>query len=156
MALHAAHAHRQALLAGLQALRAESVGGRRARYSGICAQVVAGMREIGFAPILPPALQTPVCVAFRSERLIPDGAAFASYYDHLRGNGLCIYSKFHAESGSFRVGCIGQVQPEWVDDFLAETARFVRARRRTALPTGAGSPAAAGRQPALILQGAAR
>jgi 2-aminoethylphosphonate-pyruvate transaminase len=123
----------QALHAGLRALRTESVAGRRARYSGICARTITGMRKLGFEPILAPELQTPICVAFRSKRLIPDAAAFAAYYQHLREAGLFIYSKFHPESASFRVGCIGQIEPEWVDDFLEETARFARAR---ALPAG--------------------
>ena len=82
------------------------------------------MRELGFEPIVAPELQSPVCVAFRSERLIPDGMAFASYYRCLRAAGLFIYSKFHADSGSFRVGCIGQIRREWVDDFLDETAQL--------------------------------
>ena len=94
------------------------------------------MSELGFTPIVAPDLQSPVCVAFRSERLIPDGTAFASYYRCLRAAGLFIYSKFHAESGSFRVGCIGQIRREWVDDFLDETTSFVQARL---LPFAAGS-----------------
>jgi hypothetical protein len=48
-----------------------------------------------------------------------------------------IYARFHNESRSFRVGCIGQIQPEWVDDFLDETAAFVRSRRTSrTLPSG--------------------
>jgi 2-aminoethylphosphonate-pyruvate transaminase len=126
----------QALHAGLEALRREGVSGRRARYSGICARLTTGMRELGFEPILAPELQSPICVAFRSERLIPDGMAFASYYRHLRASGLFIYSKFHAESRSFRVGCIGQIRREWVDDFLDETESFVRTG---SVPVGARS-----------------
>ena len=129
----------QALLAGLRALRAEGVAGRRARYGGICARIVTGMRRLGFEPILAPELQAPICVAFRSDRLVPDDAAFAAYYEHLREAGLFIYAKFHEASRSFRVGCIGQIEPEWVDDFLAETARFVRARTRPARTRKAGS-----------------
>jgi 2-aminoethylphosphonate-pyruvate transaminase len=125
----------QALHAALRALVREGVSGRRARYAEICTHLIEGMRELGFAPIVAPELQSPVCVAFRSEGLIPDGMAFASYYRCLRAAGLFIYSKFHADSGSFRVGCIGQIRREWVDDFLDETASFVRAR---ALPLAAG------------------
>ncbi|MFL5335106.1 MAG: 2-aminoethylphosphonate--pyruvate transaminase [Geminicoccaceae bacterium] len=134
----------QALHAALRALTQETVAGRRARYAAICSHVVDGMRQLGFTPIVTPELQSPVCVAFRSERLMPDGMAFASYYRCLRAAGLFIYSKFHAESGSFRVGCIGQIRREWVDDLLDETASFVQAR---ALPFPAGNGLDARQQP---------
>ncbi len=143
----------QALRAGLRALRAEGVAGRRARYAGICARLITGMRKLGFEPILAPELQTPVCVAFRSERLIPDAAAFAAYYEHLREAGLFIYSRFHPESGSFRVGCIGQIEPEWVDDLLEETARFARAR---ALPAAGSARGRGGARRLAAGHGAAR
>jgi 2-aminoethylphosphonate-pyruvate transaminase len=126
----------QALHAALRALLREGVARRRERYAAICTYLVRGMSELGFTPIVAPELQSPVCVAFRSERLIPDGTAFAFYYRCLRAAGLFIYSKFHAESGSFRVGCIGQIRREWVDDFLDETTSFVQARL---LPFAAGS-----------------
>ena len=126
----------QALRAGLIGLRQETVAGRHARYAAIRDRLVAGMRPLGFAPILPPRLQSPICVAFRSDALVPDAAAFADYYQHLRAAGLLIYARFHEESRSFRVGCIGQIQPDWVEDFVAETARFAGARR--AMSRGGG------------------
>jgi len=89
----------QALRAALRALQREGgVPARRARYSAVCRELVAGMRGLGFEPILRPEVQAPVCIAFRSDRLIPDGDVFAAYYQHLRDAGLFIYSKFHTES----------------------------------------------------------
>jgi len=120
----------QALDAALQALLKEGgVAARRARYEAICSRLIAGMRPLGFEPILSASVQSPICVAFRSERLIPDAAAFAAYYATLREAGLVIYARFHEPSKSFRIGCIGQIKLAWVDELIAHTAGFVGARR---------------------------
>jgi 2-aminoethylphosphonate aminotransferase len=126
----------QALRAGLMGLRQETVAGRHARYAAIRDRLIAGMRPLGFTPILPPALQSPICVAFRSDALVPDAAAFAGYYQHLRAVNLLIYARFHGESRSFRIGCIGRIEPEWVDDLVQATATFIRQPRRQG--SGAG------------------
>ena len=120
----------QALDAALQALIEEGgVAARRARYEAICSRLIAGMRPLGFEPILPASLQSPICVAFRSDRLIPNAARFAEYYATLREAGLVIYARFHEPSKSFRIGCIGQIHPKWVDELIDQTARFVHAKR---------------------------
>ncbi len=126
----------QALRAGLIGLRQETVEGRHARYAAIRDRMVAGMRPLGVAPILPPRLQSPVCVAFRSDALAPDAAAFDEYYQHLRAARLLIYARFHEESRSFRVGCIGRIEPSWVDELVQATAAFAQSRRRS----GGGAP----------------
>ena len=129
----------QALRAGLFELRRETVAGRRARYAAIRDRLVAGLRPLGFAPILRPELRSPVCVAFRNDALVPDAIAFADYYAHLRAARLLIYARFHEASRSFRIGCIGRIEPQWVDD-LVEATRAFAARRRPG-----GGLAAAGR-----------
>src|SRR3954454_8152553 len=117
----------QALDAALQALVEEGgVATRRARYEAICSRLIRGMRGLGIEPILPDSLQSPICVAFRSERLIPDAETFASYYAQLREAGLVIYARFHDPTKSFGVGCIGQIEPQWVDELIAQTARYIR------------------------------
>jgi 2-aminoethylphosphonate-pyruvate transaminase len=139
----------QALDAALQALVAEGgVAARRARYEAICSRLIAGMRPLGFEPILPAALQSPICVAFRSERLIPNAAAFATYYAALREAGLVIYARFHESSKSFRIGCIGQIEPIWIDELIAQTAQFVGTRRPA---VGAAKPKPRPFRPAGIL-----
>ena len=120
----------QALRAGLFELQRETVAGRHARYAAIRDRLVAGLRPLGFAPILPPQLQSPICVAFRNDALVPDATAFADYYAHLRAARLLIYARFHEASRSFRIGCIGRIEPGWVDDLVEATRRFAQARRR--------------------------
>jgi 2-aminoethylphosphonate-pyruvate transaminase len=116
------------------------VAGRRARYEAICSQLIAGMRPLGFEPILPAQVQSPICVAFRSERLIPDAATFASYYRQLHEAGLVIYARFHEASKSFRVGCIGQIEPAWVDELVVLTARFIRSNTKRPVARARSKP----------------
>jgi 2-aminoethylphosphonate-pyruvate transaminase len=133
----------QALRAGLIALRQETVPGRQARYAGIRDRLIAGMEPLGFTPILPLTLQSPVCVAFRSEAVVPDAAAFADYYQHLRAARLLIYARFHEDSRSFRIGCIGRIEPAWIEELLEATRSFAHARRLVG-----GGPGAARRRAA--------
>jgi 2-aminoethylphosphonate-pyruvate transaminase len=128
----------QALRAGLFELQRETVAARHARYAAIRDRLVAGMRPMGFEPILPPKLQSPICVAFRNETAVPDAVAFADYYTHLRAARLLIYARFHEASRSFRIGCIGRIEPHWVDELVEATRGFVLARRQ--LGGGAGAP----------------
>jgi 2-aminoethylphosphonate-pyruvate transaminase len=120
----------QALHTALIRLRQETVAGRRHRYAAVRDRLIAGMAEFGIRPILPAALQSPICVAFHSDELIPDATTFASYYNHLRDAGLLIYARYHQDSRSFRIGCIGQIEASWVDDLLAATRRFAELRMR--------------------------
>src|SRR3954470_23412940 len=120
----------QALRAALVDLRQETVAGRRARYTAVRDRYVAGFEPIGIRPILPPAVQSPICVAFRSDRLVPNAEAFAAYYKHLRDVGLLIYARFHQESRSFRIGCIGRIESAWIDELIDATRRFTRFNSR--------------------------
>ncbi len=133
----------QALRAGLMALRQETVAGRHARYAAIRDRLLAGLRPLGFVPILQPEVQTPICIAIRNDRLVPDALAFADYYQHLRNARLLIYARFHEASRSFRIGCIGQVDPAWVDELVEATRRFAQARRRPGAGGGLAQRAAA-------------
>jgi 2-aminoethylphosphonate aminotransferase len=128
----------QALRAGLMGLRQETVAGRQARYAGIRDMLITGMRPLGFAPISPSALQSPICVAFRADGIIPDAQSFGEYYQHLRAARLLIYARFHDATRSFRIGCIGRIEPEWIGELLEATRRFVQLRRQSG--SGMGLP----------------
>lgn len=115
----------QALQAALEALEAETVDGRAARYAAIRDRIVSGMSRLGFVPLLPAPLRSPVCVAFTC----PDWAGreaerFAAFHDHLEEVGIHIYSKIHLPTRSFRIGCIGQIEPHWIDLLLDRAASF--------------------------------
>lgn len=83
------------------------VAGRGGRYRDNLEVLVAGMRELGFVPLLPEQLQAPIIVTFR----MPADPAFefASFYRGLAERGYVIYPGKLTVAESFRMGCIGRL-----------------------------------------------
>jgi hypothetical protein len=73
---------------------------------------------------------------------VSDAESFTNYYRHLRQAGLLIYARFHQASCSFRIGCIGRIEPGWIDDLIAATRRFTQMNNGSVAMPGA-SPVAA-------------
>lgn len=112
------------VLAFAQALRElDEEGGiaaRHQRYSENQRILVAGMAELGFAPLLPEEWQSPIITAFYSPAH-PD-YRFADFYQRLKGQGFVIYPGKVSQADCFRIGNIGDVTPERVRDLLAAMA----------------------------------
>lgn len=119
----------QALHMSLGELRTEGVRERRARYWRVQERIVSGFAALGIEPILTPELRSPVCISFRIDALRGGADAFESFYDYLASQGLYIYSKPHAETRSFRVGCIGRIPDAWIDQLVECTGGFIAASR---------------------------
>lgn len=83
---------------------------RGARYAENCAILLAGMRGLGFRPLLPEAVQAPIIVTF----LMPDDPRFMfeDFYESLRRQGYVTYPGKLTAVDSFRIGCIGHLGPE--------------------------------------------
>ncbi|MCE9923329.1 2-aminoethylphosphonate--pyruvate transaminase [Aeromonas media] len=109
------------VLAFAQALRElDEEGGiaaRHQRYSENQRILVAGMAELGFAPLLPEEWQSPIITAFYSPAH-PD-YRFADFYQRLKGQGFVIYPGKVSQADCFRIGNIGDVTPERVRALLA-------------------------------------
>ncbi len=100
------------------------VAGRGARYRGNCDLLVAGMRKMGFATLLPDELQAPIIITFR----MPTNAGFdfAAFYDGLKDQGYVIYPGKLTVADSFRMGCIGRLDREQMQGALEAVARMLR------------------------------
>ncbi|WP_303843378.1 2-aminoethylphosphonate--pyruvate transaminase [Aeromonas sobria] len=112
------------VLAFAQALRElDEEGGIAARYQRYSENqriLVAGMAELGFAPLLPEEWQSPIITAFYSPAH-PD-YRFADFYQRLKAQGFVIYPGKVSQADCFRIGNIGDVTPERVRDLLAAMA----------------------------------
>ena len=86
------------------------VTGRGARYAENCRVLVDGMRALGFATLLPDALQAPIIVTFRMPA--DPRFAFERFYERLRERGYVIYPGKLTVAPSFRIGCIGHLGPD--------------------------------------------
>ncbi len=80
---------------------------RLARYTANCATLVAGMKDLGFRPFLPAAVQAPIIVTFHA----PEDSryAFREFYERVREKGFILYPGKLTEVETFRVGCIGAI-----------------------------------------------
>ncbi|WP_454009519.1 2-aminoethylphosphonate--pyruvate transaminase [Aeromonas sp. Marseille-Q7275] len=112
------------VLAFAQALRElEEEGGiaaRHQRYGENQRTLVAGMAELGFAPLLPEKWQSPIITAFYSPAH-PD-YRFVDFYQRLKAQGFVIYPGKVSQADCFRIGNIGDVTPERVRELLAAMA----------------------------------
>jgi 2-aminoethylphosphonate-pyruvate transaminase len=91
--------------------------GRGARYAENCRVLIAGMRAMGFRPLLSENLQAPIIVTFH----MPKHAKFAfpSFYDKLKARGYVIYPGKLTVADTFRIGCIGRLNAEHMRGALA-------------------------------------
>lgn len=98
------------------------VAGRGGRYKQNCDMLIAGMRKLGFVPLLPDDLQAPIIVTF----LMPKDPKFdfQTFYDSLRDKGYVIYPGKLTVADTFRIGCIGRIGTEQISgalDAISET-----------------------------------
>ena len=80
---------------------------RLARYQDNCRTLVQGMATLGFRPFLDPAVQAPIIVTFHA----PNHPAydFKRFYAAAKARGFILYPGKLTEVETFRVGCIGAI-----------------------------------------------
>ena len=97
---------------------------RLARYGENCEALLDGMCALGFAPFLPPTLQAPIIVTFHSP---PDPAYdFARFYRGVRERGFILYPGKLTRVETFRVGCIGAIDPATLRRAVAAIGATIR------------------------------
>ena len=124
-----------ALDAALDQHQAEGgVAGRAARYAANCACLLEGMRALGFETLLAADLQAPIIVTFHMPK--DPRFAFDAFYDGLRSKGFAIYPGKLTDVPSFRIGCIGRVEPA---DIRAALTAVESTLNEMGLTAGAGA-----------------
>ena len=93
------------------------VAGRGGRYARNCKVLVDGMRAMGFATLLPDALQAPIIVTFHMPA--DPKFVFQTFYDRLKELGYVIYPGKLTVADSFRIGCIGRLDEGHMKGALA-------------------------------------
>ncbi len=128
---HTLLAFRQAL----QELQAEGgVSGRAARYRANHDTVVAGLRALGLRPFLDPALQSYIITSFHYPK--DPRFDFDTFYRRLSDRGLVIYPGKVSQANLFRIGHIGRLTPQDMQD-LVDAVAEVLAGMGVSLPLGA-------------------
>lgn len=111
---HTVRAFYQALL------ELENEGGIAARYQRYQTnqtQLVKGMRALGFAPLLPEKLHSPIITSFYSPE--HSDYQFAEFYQRLKQQGFVIYPGKVSHADCFRIGNIGEVYPQDIERLLS-------------------------------------
>jgi 2-aminoethylphosphonate-pyruvate transaminase len=118
----------QAVAALLQSLRAlEAEGGpqaRRRRYAANFRTLAEGMMRLGFRLFLDPGVQAPIIATFHT----PEGDRFHfdAFYAALAARGFIIYPGKLTGAASFRIGCIGALEPADFERLVAAIAAVMR------------------------------
>lgn len=115
----------RAFAQALQELQEEGgVAARYQRYRENQRMLVEGMQGLGFRPLLPRELQSPIITAFH-EPEHPD-YGFMAFYERLKHQGYVIYPGKITNARTFRIGTIGDVHPRNVWRLLeaVKTARY--------------------------------
>jgi len=119
------------VLAFAQALRElEAEGGveaRAARYRENHRRLVEGLERIGLRTLLPAEFQSPIITAFFN----PEDARFdfSRFYDLLKARRFVIYPGKVSTAETFRVGTIGHVFPEDIDQLVRHVAEVLAEMR---------------------------
>jgi 2-aminoethylphosphonate-pyruvate transaminase len=101
----------RAFAQALAELAAEGgVAARHRRYRENHQILTQGMARLGFDPLLPAPLMSPIITAFRSPTA--PGYDFKRFYAALKARGFVIYPGKVTDLDTFRIGHIGDVEPE--------------------------------------------
>jgi 2-aminoethylphosphonate-pyruvate transaminase len=101
----------------------EAEGGQPARlerYTRNYQTLIHGMSRLGFMPFLDPSVQAPIIVTFHA----PGDPAydFQSFYAAARERGFILYPGKLTQIETFRVGCIGAIGPNEIEQAVLAVA----------------------------------
>ncbi len=118
----------QVLAAFSQACREHAAEGgseaRLARYQRNWRRLVDGMRQMGFATVVPDAHASPIVATFHN----PDHPAFSfqKLFEGMQARGFIIFPGRLALADTFRIGCMGDVTEEDMGEAMAAVADTMR------------------------------
>ena len=95
-------------------------GARLARYQRNYETLVRGMAALGFKPFLDPAVQAPIIVTFHAPA--DPKYDFKTFYAAARARGFILYPGKLTTVETFRVGCIGAIGPDEIEQAVHAVA----------------------------------
>ena len=110
---HVVRAFKQALT---ELTEEGGIAARAQRYKTNQQRLVKGMQQLGFTPLLPARLQSPIITSFYSPT--SECYDFKSFYQALKQRGFVIYPGKVSDADCFRIGNIGEVYPDDIDRLL--------------------------------------
>ncbi|PPU91515.1 2-aminoethylphosphonate--pyruvate transaminase [Xanthomonas albilineans] len=133
----------QACTKALELLTLESVANRRRRYCLVREEIIRATGRYA-APLLSAMVRSPVCLALTAKGVIDTEEDFDEFYRHLVNYNIYIYAKFHVQTRSFRIGCIGAIKPAWILTLATAFRDFFEDHKRRLVEATSANPALAG------------
>ncbi len=93
---------------------------RLARYIANYQTLITGMARLGFKPFLDPAIQAPIIVTFHAPA--DPKYDFKTFYAAARERGFILYPGKLTQIETFRVGCIGAIGPNEMEQAVHAVA----------------------------------
>lgn len=93
---------------------------RGGRYAANCAALIDGMHGIGLQPFLIPSVQSVIIVTFHAP--VHPAYNFTSFYQGVRDRGFILYPGKLTQVDTFRVGCIGALEPQDMNQVVQAVA----------------------------------
>jgi len=97
---------------------------RLARYADNCHTLITGMGALGFRPFLEPALQAPIIVTFHAPA--DPAYQFRPFYEAAKQRGFILYPGKLTQVETFRVGCIGAIGRNEMQQAVSAVAEAMR------------------------------
>ncbi len=97
---------------------------RLARYRANCRVLLEGMAALGFRPYLGSEVQAPIIVTFHAPA--DPVYEFQRFYAAVRTRGYILYPGKLTQVETFRVGCIGAIDPNEMTNVVAAIAAAIR------------------------------
>jgi 2-aminoethylphosphonate-pyruvate transaminase len=93
---------------------------RLARYTRNCESLVRGMQALGFKPFLDSSIQAPIIVTFHAPG--DKRYEFRKFYEAAKARGFILYPGKLTEIETFRVGCIGAIDQNEIEQAVHAVA----------------------------------
>ncbi|NUX59016.1 2-aminoethylphosphonate--pyruvate transaminase [Paraburkholderia youngii] len=103
----------QACAKALEELAIEGVVRRGERYASVRDAIIRATGPYA-SPLLDPRDRSPVCLALTARDVVRTQEDLDALYAHLVEYNLYIYTKLHLPTRSFRIGCMGCIDPMWI------------------------------------------
>lgn len=110
---HTVRAFYQALL---ELEQEGGIAARHQRYQTNQKTLVAGLKSLGFTPLLDESLHSPIITSFYSPT--HSDYQFKEFYDRLKAQGFVIYPGKVSNADCFRIGNIGEVYPADIERLI--------------------------------------
>ncbi len=120
----------QAIVAFRQALKEHSEEGgvkaREARYKALCKRTMDGMQALGFELFLDPTKKSfgHIITAYKAPQ--HPNWNFMKFYDLLKDAGIVIYPGKASHADTFRIGSLGDLQLEDVENLLVQAKKALQ------------------------------